>query len=326
MATAPAAPVTVNFFFGDYGLGNAFIPVGSETVTFSATDMTQVTPAHSWTVPVTASSHLCLAAQIDGPDGDNFAPPSVAGIAPGPADPLILIDNNKAQRNLQDTIGTASGAELIAIIRNAEKSARVMQLRVKLPPGIPIQGSVDVIGGKKYDISDGGKIAMGELAPGERRWVRLHFTTLAGIDQPSAVDIFEDTNPPANGFTVLLHRSSFENVAHRNLVELAGVLERLNRIERSEDAGELAKKTVSVSRNANEDRFEDFLSDNHHEIQEVLAKHLQRRKGEDPFEINAAAKELWRALEDKNLDVAVTQLGALTERLDAHLSMILYRK
>jgi len=95
MSTAPTATVTVNFFFGDYGLGAAFVPIGSETVTFAAGDMVKTTPAHSWTVPAGASSHLCLAVQIDGPDGDNFALPSIAGTAPGPADPLIIADNNK---------------------------------------------------------------------------------------------------------------------------------------------------------------------------------------------------------------------------------------
>jgi hypothetical protein len=89
MSTAPAATVTVNLFLGDYGLGSGFVPIGSETVSFAAGDMIKITPAHAWTVPAVASSHLCLAVQIDAPDGDNFALPSIAGTAPGPADPLI---------------------------------------------------------------------------------------------------------------------------------------------------------------------------------------------------------------------------------------------
>ena len=100
-STAPPATVTAHFFIADFGLGAAFVPIGSVTVTFAAGEMTKATPAHSWTVPVGASSHLCLAVQIEGPDGDSFALPSLAGAAPGPAGPSITADNNKAQRNLR---------------------------------------------------------------------------------------------------------------------------------------------------------------------------------------------------------------------------------
>src|SRR6185369_9539420 len=96
MSTAPSATVTVNFLYGDYGLGSAFVPIGSETVSFAAGDMANISPSHSWSVPSGASAHLCIAVEINGPDGDTFASPSVAGTAPGPADPLIIIDNNKA--------------------------------------------------------------------------------------------------------------------------------------------------------------------------------------------------------------------------------------
>ena len=326
MSTAPAAPVTANFFFGDYGLGSPFVAIGSETVTFSPADMMKITPAHSWTVPVGASSHLCLAVQIDGPDGDTFALPSVAGIAPGPADPLITSDNNKAQRNLQDTIGTASGTELIAIIRNAEKVKRVMQLQVKLPPGVRIAGTLNVIGGEKFDIRDGGKITIGELAPDERRWLRFHAANLKGVDRPTPIDIFEATDPPANGFTILLHRASFEDVARRRLVDFAGVFGRLARIEKSEDAGELAKEAQESARKVTGLRFTDFLSDNRNEIQEVLSRHLKKSKDADQFEIGAAASELWNAVKSNNQDLAATFLGAVTERLDAHLTMQQYMK
>ena len=33
--------MTVNFFYGDFGLGSAYIPIGSESVSFTAGDMTQ---------------------------------------------------------------------------------------------------------------------------------------------------------------------------------------------------------------------------------------------------------------------------------------------
>ncbi|MGI9102537.1 MAG: hypothetical protein ACR2IF_08845 [Terriglobales bacterium] len=164
MSTAPNATVTVNFLLGDFGLGAPFTPIGSETVTFAASDVTQITPAHSWTVPASASSHLCIAVEISGPDGDTFALPSIAGTAPGPADPFIIADNNKAQRNLKDTIGTADGTELIAMITNSERRRRIMRLRVRVPEGIQIAGSFDVIGSRERTaIGNDGRIAIGEL-------------------------------------------------------------------------------------------------------------------------------------------------------------------
>src|ERR1043166_4420362 len=78
MSTAPDAPVTVHFFFGDYGLGSAFVSIGDEVVTFTAADNSLITPAHAWTVPAGASSHLCIAVQIEGPDGDTFTLPGIS--------------------------------------------------------------------------------------------------------------------------------------------------------------------------------------------------------------------------------------------------------
>ena len=237
-STAPPATVTVNFFLGDFGLGSGFTLIGSETVTFAPGDMTKITPAHAWTVPVGASVHLCLAVQIDGPDGDNFALPSIAGTAPGPADPLIIADNNKAQRNLQDTIGTSAGTELIAMISNVEKRRRPMHLRVSVPQDVQIDGAFEVVGGQRVKVTNNARLEIGNLAPGEVRWLRFSATTLFGIKTPTPVHVFEDTNPPANGFTILLHQAPIEQVARRNLIELAGVLGRIAEYEQSP----LAKK------------------------------------------------------------------------------------
>jgi hypothetical protein len=323
MSTAPSATVTVNFFLGDYGLGNPFVSIGSETVTFTAGDMTQITPAHSWTVPVGASSHLCLAVQIDGPDGDTFAPPGVAGIAPGPANPFILNDNNKAQRNLQDTIGTAGGTELIAMIGNAERARRLLRLRVKVPQGVRISGMIDVVGGRKSEITNDARIEIGELAPGEVRWLRFRATSLAGIDKPTPIDLFEDTNPPANGFTILLHRDSLEKVARRNLVNFADVLSRLAQIENNALAKKQAQLALHASIKPSKATYAAYLLKNRVAIREIIAAHRRWSRGKDLFDIEAATKDLWSAIDQKNVDLAAVANTALIERLDAHLTALL---
>ena len=320
MSTAPDATVTVNFFFGDYGLGAPFVPIGSETVTFSAADMTKITPAHSWTVPASASSHLCLAVQIVGPDGDTFALPSISGIAPGPADPLILNDNNKAQRNLQDTIGTASGTELIAIIGNSERVRRNLRLRITVPEGVRVPGTVDIIGGKSTEIGNNTRIDAGVLAPGEFRYLRLHINSLAGMDKPTPIEIFEDTNPPANGFTILLHRDSAEKVQRRALLDFAGVMLRLAEIEKNAPAKRQAELALRESKKDEYTDYQAYLSSNRKAITGIIAEHLRRAKGGDPFGVAQAERELWSAVEQKNADLAAAAQTALVERLDAHLT------
>jgi hypothetical protein len=324
MSTAPDAVVTANFFFGDYGLGAPFIPVGSETVTLAASDLTKITPAHSWSVPTTASSHLCLAVEINGPDGDTIAPPSVAGTAPGPADPLILADNNKAQRNLQETAGTAeSGTEIMAMIRNAERAGRQMRLRIKVPPQVRISGTLEVIGGKKFGIANNTVIPIGEMAPGEIRWVRLSISKLSGVDKPTPITIYEDTNPPANGFTVLLRRDTFENVARRNLAFLADVLLRLAQVENSTAAKEQAELARRASLDANAKTYADFLSANRVAIGEIVSAHLKFAGGQDPLGVKAALDALSKAIDQKKTDLSTGAQAAIAERLDAQMTALL---
>lgn len=322
MATAPAATVTVNFLLGDFGIGAAFAPIGSETVTFAAGDMTRITPGRSWSVPASSSIHLCIAVEIDGPDGDTFALPSVAGTAPGPADPFILQDNNKAQRNLQDTIGTAAGTELIAVVRNAESQARPMRLRISVPQGVKIPGLFDVLGGNQAGIVDGARLDLGEMAAGETRWLRFHATSLAGFDGPVPVHVFEDTDPPANGFTIWLHRESVATVARRNLAAFAGVLSRLAEIEHDGRAGKLAELTLRESQEADGDTYAGYLSKHRTAIGRIVARHLRAAGGDPRFEIGPAAEELWRALADGNVEAAAAANTALIERLDAHLTAL----
>jgi hypothetical protein len=325
-STAPPATVTVNFFLGDYGLGAGFVSIGSETVSFAPGEMTKITPAHAWTVPLGASTHLCLAVQIDGPDGDNFALPSIAGTAPGPADPFIIADNNKAQRNLQDTIGTTAGTELIAMISNAERLRRPMRLRVSVPREVQIDGTFEVIGGRKVKATNDARIEIGNLAPGEIRWLRFRATSLGGIKTPTPVHVFEDTNPPANGFTILLHEAPIEQVARHNLIELAGVLLRIAEYEQSPLARKESELALRASHDASQSTYAAFLSENRSPITEIITQHLYRMKERDRFGIRAAAKELWSALEQKNVDEAAAANTSLVERLDAQLTADMRRK
>lgn len=326
MSTAPAAMVTVNFYLGDYGMGAPFAPIGSETVTFAAGDITKITPAHAWTVPLGSVVDLCISAQIVGPDGDTFSIPGVEGIAPGPANMLITDDNNKAQRNLQALVGDGDGTEQIAMIRNGEKIKRLMQLRIKLPPEVRVRGVVDTIGGKSVEILNDDRIMLGELEPGEVRWLRFRFTTLEGIDKPTPVVIFEDNKRPSNGFTILLRRGPLEEVARRDLIAFAGVLSRLAQVEKMHEAKEQATIALLESMNVSESSYIDYLAKNRREIEEIITAHLRTTRGSDAFDLSGALKDLSNAIDEKNAGRMTVAQTAITQRLDAHLTAIMRQR
>jgi len=326
MSTAAAAPVTVNFYLGDYGLGAPFVLIGSETVTFAAGDMTKITPAHAWTVPVGSVVHLCIAAQIVGPDGDTFSIPSVAGIAPGPANALITDDNNKAQRNLQDLVGDGAGTELMAMIRNQGKVKRLMQLRIKLPPDVRVRGVVDTIGGESVELTNDGRIVLGELAPGEIRWLRFRFSSLEGLDKPTPIVVFEDNKRPSNGFTIMVHRGPLEDVARRDLIAFAGVLTRLAQVEGAKYAKEQAAIALRESLKVSEESYIDYLSNNHKAIEQIIITHLRASTGSDPFDLSGALKDLSNAIDQKNAGGMTVAQTAITERLDAHLTVLMRQR
>ncbi len=329
-STAANADVTVTFLKADYGLGVPYSVVGDEVVTFAAADMTKVTPGHAWTVDAMASTHLCLGVQITGPNGDVFAAPSLDTLAVGPSDPLILIDNNKAQRNLQDTIGSEGGSEMFAIIENAEKFARPMEVGIRWPRDVKVTGRVSIVGGETIELSDQyeARIKVGELKPRERRW--LKFSVKPQSEKPVMVDFF-DTAPaktsgggPSNGFTIQFARAPIEIVVRRDLVALAGVLTRLSILQKNAEAQRVASQ---ILRSVEKERvtaatYLALLRSLRAALERIVASHLRQAGGKDTFDIGAALKDLNAALSAKNVDALATANDALNERLDAHLTMM----
>jgi hypothetical protein len=158
------------------------------------------------------------------------------------------------------------------------------------------------------------------MAPGEMRWLRFHATSLASISKPTPIDIFEDNNPPSNGFTILLERQSVEVVAHQDLVQFASVLLRLAELEKSAAAAEQSKLALAASRAGTEAEYLTYLSRNRAAITSIIAVHLKRSDPADAFDIQAALNQLWTALTGKNANEATAANTAVTERLDADLS------
>jgi hypothetical protein len=102
-ATAPNATVKANFYLVPSGPGIGVkgfnTSLGSETLTFGPGDMMLTTPGHAWSIPVGSPRTISLAVEIEAPDGDVFAQPSMGDRTKVLLDPFTP-DNNKARRVL----------------------------------------------------------------------------------------------------------------------------------------------------------------------------------------------------------------------------------
>jgi len=329
-STAPNVDVTVDFMQADYGLGTMFTSAGTEVVTFGAGDMTKVTPGHAWTVGATASNHLCLAAQITAPN-DDFDPPSLTTTAPGPANAMIVNDNNKAQRNLADTIGSGSGfSEIIARIRNSFVRPRVMELQIRWPIPRSLPATVQVIGGPRVDLQrfkGRASIRLGELKPGEDRWVRFRVKTTSA--RPVTVDFFDadgegKSQKATNGFSVRVMHDEPLEVAARNLRLFGDMLLRMAELEKNDEAGqegEAARKAAHDSAFSTPS-YVAYMKSHREGLERVVTKHLQGA-GRDPFEAGPAWKELAAGVSAGNGSAISSAQNALTERLEAHMTSVL---
>jgi hypothetical protein len=337
---APAAPtassttVTVTFLAADYGLGNPFATIGTETVTFAAGDNIQITPPLPWNVAATASTHVCLAVEISAP-GNPYLPPSLAGGSPGPSgtDPLILQDNKKAQRNLQATSGTGTpGVEGFAMIHNIEKISRDVVLRYSVGPRATAKdvrgGTLRVVGGISQPLAVSGRLVLTKMAPGESRWVGVRFGQLTRAEGSRLeVDFSEvSSGRGVNGFALAISRASEAAVAARVLANEQDVLARLAAI--SSDA-EPKRLSATVSQLAGElaqgfdtKRYSDFMVQHSADLSKVVQPQISRETSAERFGLNEALRQIKAALDAHRADALLVAQDALIQRLDAYLNAL----
>ncbi len=176
--------VTAHFLVSEFGTGSNYQhagPAADPTISFAATDLEQtMTSGFQWQLPVTTSSHTCLAVEISTPNDPSMAP-SLLGRAPGwpTTDLMVINDNNKAQRNMGVySTGGSGQVSFYAVIHNAATFPRDMVLELYVLP--EIQGRlgeayIEVIGGERFSLESGGTIRLPEMQPGENRWIGLTY-------------------------------------------------------------------------------------------------------------------------------------------------------
>lgn len=336
--TAPAVTVPVTFLKADYGLGTNYAIVATASLTFNASDPTKtLSPGAGWRLEAGASTHICLAAEINVMPDDPLIAPSLNGGAPGPNDPRITQDNNKAQRNLGSVAlsGGSSGAAFYAIIHNPSTVTRDMTLAYHVPAEAlnRLSGTrVGIIGGQEQHLQESGQLVLNKMEPGEFRWFEVAFGTLEsekGDLLPVSVSEVEGETT-VNGFTVGVRPSSPKVALRDALSRQLAVLSRFSVLtigpRAAREAG--AVRPLLNRKDIEEKEVLAFLKKRIPVALALLRPHFESKKCPSPYHdamvarFAASSKALSRAAHESDLPALLGAHAAVFEQVDAHLSMI----
>jgi hypothetical protein len=247
--SAAAQTVTAHFLVSKFGTGSNYVDASSAdpdvtffgpdpTVTFAANNLGPIiTPAYKWHLNAVTGDHLCLAVEISTPS-DPFVAPSLRGFAPGwpTTDLKVLLDNNKAQRNLGLSKTPARGIGLYAdyygVAHNAGLMPRDMELRYSIDPEVYSRihdGMIEVVGQGVLPLSTEGTIVLPNVQPGENRWIRVSLPPVFGSPSEILPVNFEEMvqDQPVDGFAIGIEPASTTDVATATLESHRSIYTRL---------------------------------------------------------------------------------------------------
>lgn len=331
-STVGPTAVVADFLMADFGMNVPFVDLGQQTVTLNAADTTKISDGLAWTLPSGASSHVCLAVQINAP-GDHFVLPGLLNRSPGPSgtDPDVVGDNKKAQRNLLlGSGGGGAGTEAYAIVRNAERVRRDIVVEVGLDARSARSmrgGSAGVVGADAMPLGKGRRIVLAAMAPGEERWIGLRFGSIAAPDGTVTIVRFRERGKRGvtNGFAIGYRRLPLANVVRERLRTGRDVLGRLAAIARDD---RMLKSATVAGRLAGADpagadakTYRAFLTSRSTDVRAAVAKQLSAG-GADPFAVGAAFATLSRALASGDDETVAIADDVALARLDAHLTWV----
>lgn len=254
-AAGAAQNVNLHYLVSEFGTGSNYVNANSTadpTVSFGAADL-EVTPAtgYEWELPVTTSTHTCMAVEISTP-GDPIIAPSLLGHTPGGSTNfMVLNDNNKAQKNL-DVYRIPPGGGSVssyAAIHNAGIFEKDMKINWKadLNPRVKIRPSVAAVTNReKYKISNN-EMTLMNMKPGETRYIKINYSTLGSKEGEMFPVVFSEINngPVINGFTVARETGSIEKVIAQNVSYEALVFRRMSKLYDSSDAETIRKADLN---------------------------------------------------------------------------------
>lgn len=325
----PDIQVTPTFLYADYGNGLNYENLGSAAaITFHATDVTPVVSSGlSWTLPATHSTHVCLAVEISSP-GDPFSP-DLTNRAPGVSDPLIPTDNNKAQKNMDLTLGEQGGdLSTYAIIHNPDLFVQDVTLQYTADPSVVerLQGArVEIIGGESKPFRSGETINLAKMQPGENRWIGLTFALQGQGGGPLPI-VFSHIagKEVVNGFTFSLVPSIDSSVIRQNLQSHSDTFLRLVRAFHIRQGGEESKAAEHLLQQAQitPQQYATFLKQHSAPISASVSELLKSGEEQDLFGIRQAVKVLDTAVGSGQTGAIESAHATLLNRLDAFQTML----
>jgi hypothetical protein len=324
-ASGSPATVTAEFLVSPFGAGSNFASVGTTNLTFGLIDQS-ITQGSYWHQDATASTHACIAVQISTTD-DPYLSPNLSGHSPGEpgGQALILVDNNKAQRNLGVSHNVAHFAGIhFALLHNPALFRRDMILRYESPAGGQLPGSqVEVVGGKTTEFRSGGTITLEGMQPGENRWIAVKHQVADG--DPVPIHFFElEKGTPVNGFTVLAQPVSVAVAIRGNLRNHVQVFNRLaaafGAAEGKKEA-EAAQK-LQGQKDVTPAQYLAFLKQHVKTMGAILDPLVARGAAGDAFGALTTLKDLGAAAGKNQAEQAASEHGMLLNRLDSFATML----
>jgi hypothetical protein len=337
--------VTAHFLVSKLGTGSSYVDASSmdpdvsfpdpdPTVTFSATELgPKITPAYRWHLNAVSSTHLCLAVEISTPN-DPYATPSLRGTAPGwpTTDLRVILDNNKAQRNMGLSTTPARGEGMMdtayAIAHNAAMFRRDMVLRYRIAENVfkRLQGArLVLLDQQAQALKSEGRIVLKGMDPGENRWIALTLRAPAGKEGEVLSVNFEEMigEVPVNGFALGLRLGSEAEAVRAALALHHSVLTRLAvgfKLDGTEVATQAALELLQ-DKALPPEVYAAFAREHLKSLQPVVSSWLKRNQGADPFGSAAAAKAVAAASPERPTQ-ALYQHLTLLHRLNAHITAV----
>jgi hypothetical protein len=147
---------------------------------------------------------------------------------------MVIMDNNKAQRNLTTVLvstGMSHGSPMR--IRNADTTTRDMVISWNAPlrKGTLTKATIGIIGGESKAFLAADSIVLKEMKPGENRWLFFSFDAYDPADKTGvSIDFSEmNGNQAVNGCTFLIKQGTVNMVLRSILQFQLSVLYRLTR-------------------------------------------------------------------------------------------------
>jgi hypothetical protein len=321
-SSGSAETVTAHFLVSKFGTGSNYVDATSmdpdvtisgpdPTVSFAANETgPKITDALYWHLAAISSTHLCLAVEISTPN-DPYVAPSLLNSAPGwpTTDVRVLLDNNKAQRNLGLSttpargIGASIGA--YAILHNAATIPRDMTLHYTVDrsqfPRLS-GGTIRVVGQEKQPLSADGTIVVPKLQPGENRWLEIALPAVEGREgEVLTVDVQDVVlGQTVDGFSIGTRLAATEQVAGDALEMHRSVFTRLSagfgipEAQREADAAQELIRSTKVTG----EQYQAFLREHLKVMDEILRQAAALLDG-DPFASQEGLDSLGRLVDSE---------------------------